>query len=485
MPSVPQVSDAQLAGARSSLESANLEGGANRAEGRAVAGLAALYAFRMLGLFIVLPVIQILGRDYSDATPVLVGLAMGIYGGTQALLQIPFGWLSDRLGRKPVILAGLGLFILGSVIAALADTITAVIIGRALQGAGAISAAVMALLADLTRDERRSQAMAAVGGAIGLSFALALFIGPLLGERYGLSGIFWFSALLGLAGALIVLFVVPRAPLARRSQSEVSPRLQQFWTVLKHPGLARLNAGIFVLHLVLMVIFTVIPLTLLEFGWALERHWQVYLPVMGLSFVAMLPLIILAERAGKMKPVFLLAIAVMSVSLLAASFSLQNELAFLAALFFLFFGFNLLEAQLPSLVSKMAPAGFKGMALGIYASGQFLGVFIGATVAGALVGLGQAAAALWFAALLMAALLLLASGLQVPANLRRVLVPLPQAQEREAFLRALENAPGVHEMFCDEEAEAVVLRVDKAHFDPARVSGAKASKAGSREDTQA
>jgi MFS family permease len=355
--------------------------GMTRFELRASASLASIFALRMLGLFLILPVFAVHARTLpggEDAT--LVGLALGVYGLTQALLQLPLGIASDRFGRKPVIFAGLLVFAVGSFVAALADTIWLTILGRALQGVGAISAAVTAFIADATRESQRTKAMAMVGGSIGLTFALSLVVAPLLYQAVGMAGIFALTGLLALAGIAVVRWITPEAPQSL-AQAEARTRFGQ---VAFEPDLMRLNFGIFVLHAVQMAMFVVVP------GWLVERaglpvgeHWQVYLPVVLLSFAVMVPPMILAERRGRMRTVFVAAVALLAVSQLL--FALQpSGLAALAGLLFVFFAaFNVLEASLPSLVSRLAPADAKGAALGIYNTTQSLGLFAGGLLGGA------------------------------------------------------------------------------------------------------
>ncbi len=343
-------------------------------ERRTVASLALLYSFRMLGLFMVLPLLALYTLDLPGASPSLIGLALGIYGLTQAMLQIPFGWLSDRIGRKPVIVAGLVLFALGSVVAGLADTTIGIIVGRALQGAGAIAGTVMALAADLTRDEQRTKAMAIIGVSIGLSFAVALVLGPAVAGQWGLSAVFFLTAVLAVAGIAIVLFRVPTPP------ASLAP-MGSSWKSLGHsfldPALARLNFGVFVLHFILMSCFLVVP-QLLESVAKVPRelHWQIYLPALALSIVGMLPLMRMAERGGRPREMFLFGIGLMLVSVVLLGFA-RGALALYIGLWVFFVGFNYLEATLPSLVSKTAPTSDKGSALGMYSTCQFLGAFAG------------------------------------------------------------------------------------------------------------
>ena len=329
------------------------------AERRASAGLAGIFALRMLGLFLILPVFAIQAREIPGATPLLIGIAIGAYGLTQALLQIPFGMLSDRIGRKPVILGGLIIFVIGSVVAALADDIYGVIIGRLLQGSGAIAAAVMALTADLTREAVRTRAMAGIGISIALSFALALVLGPIVAHWGGLEGLFWFIAVLACAGILILLLVVPN-PSHSSLHRDAEPVASQFRGVLADGELRRLDLGIFTLHLTMTSLFLVAPLFMQAQGLAPVDHWQVYLPVLLLSIVAMIPLIIQAEGKGRMKLVLLGTLVALVLGLLGLNFLGHGILAIAFWLFILITIFNLLEAILPSMVSQGRPGGGQG-----------------------------------------------------------------------------------------------------------------------------
>ena len=351
-------------------------------ERRTVGALALLYSFRMLGLFMVLPLLALYAADLPAATPALIGLALGIYGLTQALLQIPFGWLSDKVGRKPVIVGGLLLFALGSVIAGMAESIHGIILGRTLQGAGAIASTVMALVADLTREEQRTTAMALVGVSIGLSFAVALVLGPVVASAGGLSAVFWFTALLAAIGIAIVLLLVPAPPAPVPGHSEVGARAGLLGRSLRDGALARLNFGVFVLHFVLMACFLVVPGFLEQTaGIHRDSHWRVYLPALLLSIAGMVPLMIAAERGGRPRQAFLLGIGLVFAAVALLGFT-ANVVVFYLALWVFFVGFNYLEATLPSLVSKTVFAGGKGTAMGVYSTCQFLGAFAGGAAGG-------------------------------------------------------------------------------------------------------
>ncbi len=368
---------------------------------RASASLASIFALRMLGLFLILPVFAVHARGMPGGdNAVLVGIALGIYGLTQGVLQIPMGAASDRYGRKQVIVAGLLVFALGSFIAAAASEILWVIVGRAVQGAGAISAAVTAFIADSTRDEHRTKAMAVVGASIGLTFALSLVSAPLLYAAIGLGGLFALTGTLAIAGIAVVLWVAPPAP------PKIAHEDPAHWRkVALDPQLLRLNLGIFSLHAVQMAMFVVVPVLLVELGLPLPQHWKIYLPAVLLSFALMLPPIMVAERHGRMRWLLLAASALMVVVQLGMRW-LAPSLAALAAWMLVFFiAFNILEASFPSLTSRLAPVSARGLALGIYNTTQSIGMAVGAGIGGWLaeyVGTGSvfvfaaATMALWF-----------------------------------------------------------------------------------------
>ncbi len=354
-------------------------------ERRAGISLAIIYAFRMLGLFMILPVFALYSEDLPGATPFLMGFALGVYGLTQAILQIPFGMLSDRIGRKPVIFIGLVIFVAGSLIAGSAESIEGIIIGRAIQGCGAIAAALMALAADLSREEHRTKMMALIGASIGASFAISMVMGPVVNDWIGISGIFYGTALLALVGIAILFFFVPD-PMQSHFHRDAEVETESLISVLKNTQLLRLDIGILVLHFVLTSVFLVLPLVLQNgLGIDARHHWQVYLPVFGFSLIIMVPFIIIAERKQAMKPVFVGAIFSMMVGtfmLLLNQQSLPSLWFIIVALIIFFAGINLLEASLPSLVSKTAPATQKGTAMGIYSSSQFFGAFAGGSLGG-------------------------------------------------------------------------------------------------------
>ncbi len=423
--------------------------------------LAGVFGLRMLGLFIILPVFALYaetlpgGRDHT-----LVGIALGAYGLTQAVLQIPFGWLSDRWGRKPTIYLGLLLFALGSVVAASATSIGWVIAGRVLQGAGAISAAVIALASDLTRDEVRTKAMAIIGITIGVTFALSMVLGPVLGRWIGVPGIFALSGVLALGAIAVVRFRVPD-PVAVVG---IVPDRPRFADVLRDPQLARLNVGIFVLHAVLMALFVVVPFALRGAGLEGNEHWKVYLPVMLGAFVLMAPVMAISERRGKQKPAFVGAVVLLAIAEVILAMMGASVLAIAGALLVFFTAFNLLEASLPSLISRIAPAEAKGTAVGVYSSIQFLGTFVGAATGGWLSQHHGAPAVFVFCGALTLVWFGVALGMNVPV-LRTLQVPPMDAGRADGLLRRLQKLPGVREVRLAPAEGVARLKVDRANFD--------------------
>jgi predicted MFS family arabinose efflux permease len=378
-------------------------------ERRASFALAGLFAARMLGLFLLLPVFAVaaLGVVGGD-DPARVGLALGMYGLTQACMQIPFGLASDRWGRRPVVLAGLLLFVLGSVICALSNDIFWITIGRAIQGSGAISAAITAWLADATRPEVRTRAMAMVGGSIGLSFALALVAAPLIVGAGGLSGLFWSIALLGVVCLLVARFVVPVVPLAAKPAQPA--RAMQVFT---HTDLLRLNFGVFCLHLIQVAMFVVIPPLFIKLGgFSSAELWKVYLPVIFGSFIFMVPMIFVAEKKRAHRAMLRLAVAGLVVVFALLPWASQGFYLLAAGLTAFFVMFNVLEALQPSLVSRVAPPELKGLALGFYNTAQAAGLFLGGSLGGILVVWGGASAVFWAACALSALWLLVTWGMR-------------------------------------------------------------------------
>jgi MFS family permease len=385
----------------------------SREELRAALSLSGIFGLRMLGMFVILPVFAI----YAEGLPggdnlTLVGIALGIYGLTQAILQIPFGWWSDRYGRKPVIYVGLAIFALGSFVAALGADIYVVILGRMMQGAGAIAAPVMAMTADLTREEHRTKAMAMIGSTIGATFALSLVLSPWLNRLIGVPGIFVMTGVMVLAAMWVVYALVPDVP--ETPHRPATRGLEQFAVVLRNPQLARLNYGIFALHAVLMALFIAVPLELRAAGLPLDQHWQVYLPVMLGSFVLMLPAVLGPGRRERIQAILAGAIAVLLAAQLLLLTLTGSVWAIAVMLLAFFTAFNVLEAGLPSLVSHAAPAGGRGVAIGIFTSLQFFGAFFGAAAGGFLYGHWGTTGIVIFDATLLVAWLMLAVGNRMP-----------------------------------------------------------------------
>ncbi len=441
--------------------------GMSRREARSALSMAGIYALRMLGLFMILPVFALYADKLEGATPTLIGVAIGIYGMTQALLQIPYGLLSDRIGRKPVIIFGLVVFALGSVIAAGADSVYLVIAGRALQGAGAIAAAVMALTADLIREEHRVKAMAIIGMSIGASFALAMVLGPVLNTWIGVPGIFWLTAALALGGIGVVVVLVPNPVVTRvRRDAEAVPA--QFASVLRDAQLFRLDLGIFALHLILTASFVVLPLALRDIaGLPASRHWEVYLPVLLLSLPMAVPFILQAEKRRRMKQVFVGAIVVIMLAELAL-YGFHYEVQTIAiALFFFYSAFNLLEAILPSLIAKMAPPDSKGTAMGFYSSSQFFGAFVGGAMGGWLHGRLGLESVFLFCASVALVWLFFAASMQKPRYLTTRLLRVGRLDPLAArkLAQQITAVRGVAEVVVIGEDEVAYLKIDQHALD--------------------
>lgn len=392
-------------------------------EVRASVSLASIFGLRMLGLFLILPVFAVHATSLPGGdNATLVGLAMGMYGLTQAIGQIPFGIASDKYGRKRIIVIGLLLFIAGSLLAAIDTHVIWVIIGRAVQGAGAVSAAVTALIADSTRDEHRTKAMALVGASIGLTYAASLVVAPVLYAVIGMRGMFLLVAALAAAAIAVVLFVVPQAP-------PRSPERASFADVLRDGELMRMNFGVFALHAIQMSMFVVLPNVLVSAGGlSIDQHWKIYLPVVLASFVLMLPPIFLGEKRGRMKQVFVSAIAlllIVEVGLRSAVVQPQLSFELLVMLLLAFFvAFNILEASQPSLVSRLAPAGARGAALGVYNTMQAIGLFAGGAGGGLLAQHFGGPAVFTAGCLLTVAWLIIASSMKnLPRRAKGVAAP--------------------------------------------------------------
>lgn len=436
---------------------------------KTVIPIAALFSFRMLGLFMLIPVFTVYASHLHSASPALIGVALGGYGLSQGLLQIPFGMLSDRLGRKPMIALGFALFIAGSLLGAVTESIYGMIAARILQGMGAIGSVLIALMADLTPDETRTRAMAAIGATIGLSFIVSMVISPAIAHFYGLSGIFYLSALLGVAGLLLLYGYIPtptREPF--HQDSGTNPGLLK--SVIKNPDLLRLDFSIFCQHFILTATFFVLPLLLLhqvQTG-QLAHAWYFYLPQMLFSFLLMLPFIILAEKKQQMQRIFGFAVFLTAVSQFLLAFTYHSWLAICFFAFTYFISFNILEASLPSLVSKKARPESKGTAIGIYSSCQFMGIFAGGVFAGLLfhvAGLG----AVFIANGIFASLWLLMSFFMKLDNYRAtLLIHMPQTDDsfnEQHITQSLKRLAGVIRCSYSPEERLLYLQIDKKSYE--------------------
>jgi len=430
-------------------------------EKRATLSLSSIYALRMLGLFMILPVLSLFAEQMEGATPVLIGLAISVYGLTQAILQIPFGLLSDRFGRKKIIIIGLILFSAGSIVAAVSTTIYGVLIGRAIQGSGAIAAAIMALVADLTQEVHRTKAMATIGASIGVSFGVAITLGPILAAYVGISGIFWLTGILSILAILVVLFIVPspKKSIVHRD-AELVPG--QFFKVLRNPDLLRLDYGIFVLHLCLTASFVVLPLLIRDAGLVPEDHWLVYLPILITSMAVIVPFVIIAEKKRKMKGVFIGAIITLMLANIGLFMFFNNLWGLIGFLWLFFCGFNLLEATLPSLISKTAPGDLKGTAMGAYSSSQFMGAFIGGAAGGWLYGEMGVETVFLLSAIAAGSWVIVALFMNPPKYLANMLISLDNiaTEQGEQFVTDLLDIAGIEEVKLHFEESVAYLKVD-------------------------
>ncbi len=436
-------------------------------ERRTAYSLAAIYMVRMLGLFMILPVFTVYGTELRGHTPILIGLAMGIYGLAQATFQIPLGRLSDRIGRKPVMLIALTVFIAGSIVAATAHTIIGIIVGRALQGSGAMSSTVLALAADLTREQHRTKIMATIGVSIGVAFTIGLVLGPLLNSWIGVSGIFWTTAGLGLVAMGVVIGVIPnpRAHLSHRDTTVVAASLTK---VLKNAELLRLDLGIFIMQFVLTSNFVVMPVLLASITHVpVNRSWELYLPIMILAFLLMIPFIIIAEQRRKMRQILLGAIVVLGLANLAYVYADVSLIAMAIGLLVFFTAFSVLEATIPSLVAKVAPVDQKGTAMGAYSTSQFLGVFTGGTVGGAIYGVWGINGDILTSAGLIMIWFLVAVRMNEPPYLSSYVLPISPSRERsqQTLQAALATIPGVAEVLVAEDEGVAYLKIDRTRID--------------------
>jgi len=444
----------------------------NISELRAVFALGSIFALRMLGLFMIVPVFAIYGQGYTGATPALIGLAVGIYGLSQALLQIPVSLLADRKARKPIIIIGLLLFALGGAIAASSTSIWGVILGRAIAGAGAISAVVMALLADVTREEHRSKAMAAMGMSIGVSFIIAFSLGPILTKFLGLSGLFWITAIAGVL-AIGLLVVVP-TPQRLLQQNPLGFKVQ-LQSVLALPDLNRLHVSIFMLHLIMTAAFVMLPQMLIEYAHIpLAHQGWLYLPLLLLGAAMTIPGVIIAELKRRMRRVFIVSVALVAIAMVVLMFG-QNRTGLIIGIGLFFVAFNLLEALVPSWLAKGAPVASKATAMGINASSQFLGAFAGGVLGGQLLGYGNAMLSWGILSACALIWLFIACGLKSPPYLSSLSIRIPELPHHPAgrtsqlndWAGCLLEIEGVEDLVILAEQHVVYLKVDKRKMNDA------------------
>ncbi len=428
--------------------------------------LALLSSFRMFGLFMVLPVLslymspEVTGKSLEGATPLLIGLAIGGYGLTQALMQIPFGSLSDRFGRKKLITVGYCLFILGSLIAAMSDSIYGIIAGRVLQGGGAVAACIMALLGDLTSEQTRTRSMAMVGASIGVSFAISIVLGPIVDAYWGISGVFWLTALLGVIGLVILWRLVPNPPTSMYSLETLSTR-QGLAKSYFNPELQRVYWGVLILHALLTALFIFLPANIIKaFDIEASMTGWVYLPVVVLGFVLAVPFILVAEVKRQMKWMMVMAVALMLLVTLSLLTSIETGYAMAILLLVFFTAFNLMEATLPSLVAKLASAGTRGSAMGLFSSHQFLGAFIGGWLGGMALEWKGEDFLLMACAGLLGVWLLLVSTMKAPKFLKGVSLPFDGTDNMAPALEDLNRQTGVLEVYYYEATQTLYIKYD-------------------------
>lgn len=428
--------------------------------------IAAIFSFRMLGLFMLIPVFTVYATHLTAATPALIGIALGSYGLTQGLLQIPFGMLSDRFGRKPIITLGLLLFAFGSLLGAYTDSIYGMILARTIQGMGAIGSVLIALLADLTPDESRTKAMAVIGVTIGLSFSLAMIISPAMTNHFGLAGIFYLTTAMAGAGLFLLHTVIP-TPVKEPFHTDTEVNPTQFKQIFQNRHLQRLNIGIFCQHLMLTSTFFAIPLMLqkqMKLG-HLTQQWHFYLPLMICAFLAMLPFIVLAERKQKIKSVFVGSVVVIGVSQFILAFTYDSWLSICVTMFVYFVAFNILEASLPSLVSRQASVDSKGTAMGIYSSSQFLGIFAGGAMSGVIYQASSSQGIFVVNGVIALLWLIIATHMKPNFYQLTLIIPYPEPLSNESnLLQMLGDLPGVREVALAAEEGLIYLRIDKQTY---------------------
>lgn len=433
-------------------------------ERKAVISLSTIMGLRMIGLFMVLPLFSLYAHSLIGANATLIGIAMGVYGLSQALFQIPFGALSDKVGRKPIILIGLVIFCAGSLLAGFATHINTMIIGRALQGIGAVGSTILALMADLTRENQRTKSMAIAGITIGFSFSVAMFVGPVLSTWMQINHLFYLASLFGMLGIILLYTLVP-TPAKESWHRDAEPELKSFLQLLRHKELAKLNIGIFILHAIFTASFIVIPLSLQHYlNLASHDQWKVYLPTLLGSFVLSILCMGLAERKGQIKPYFIGGIAALLLAELCMNMAQSSLIVMSLGLALFFGGFSLMEAFLPSLISRTAPADRKGSAMGIYSCSQFSGIFVGGVLGGWLYGHFSYTGVYVFCAIFALIWLALAIAMKAPRNLITQIIRLssvPRAKWSD-WAAACQAMPGMIEVIVIEEEGLAYVKMERS-----------------------
>ncbi|MGP1930289.1 MAG: MFS transporter [Arsenophonus sp. ET-YP4-MAG3] len=423
--------------------------------------LGTVFTLRMLGIFMILPVLTSYGQELKDANELLIGLAIGIYGISQAIFQIPFGLMSDRFGRKQLIILGLLIFIIGSIIAAITESIWGIIIGRALQGAGAISSSIIALLSDLISEQNRTKAMAFIGISFGITFSIALVIGPIITHAFGLHGLFWWISLFAFNGILIIIFFIPenRYCIINNETHFIRNSVQK---IIKNRQLLKLNLSILCLHALLMTNFITLPLIIIDSGLEINKHWRIYLITLFIAFITILPFIIYAEKKHQIKQVFLLCIGILFTSELIFCFSNQQFWLIMIGLQLFFIGFNIMEVLLPSLVSKEAPIKYKGTAMSIYSTSQFLGIALGGILGGWFLKLNGDFLVFIANLILCIFWFFITINMNQPSYISNICLILPQKIKNFNLLKnKLMNEQGVREVIFDLKELNVFIKIDK------------------------
>ncbi len=444
----------------------------NSLEIRTAYSLSAVFAVRMLGLFMILPILPLFAKELSNATPFLIGLTIGIYGLTQALFQIPLGLLSDHIGRKPVIIGGLAIFAVGSVIAALSNDIYLTIFARAVQGSGAIAATTMALAADLTREDHRAKVMAFIGMSIGIAFSVAMVVGPLISQFGGLSAVFWTTTLLAIIGLLLIIFAVP-TPKQTKIHRDAGIIRAFIKPILTQGTLMRMNASVFLLHLLMTANFSVLPLIFRDhLNIETAQHWKIYLPILLISFLLSIPLIIIAEKHRKIKIIFIIAVLLLITSQVLLGFNPFSFYPLMFAFLLFFIGFNFMEAVQPSLVAKYSDVNTKGTAMGVYSTAQFFGIFVGGAVGGLVLQKWGISGVFVFGAISSIALLLVAISLPKPDYYKNELIKLKNDFLKDIDLtkQQLLEVAGIKQVAISIEEGVAYLKIDKLVLDKTQIS---------------